>query len=403
MSHKLRFLARRINLASALIPPLCLLSACGGGGGGAGIASPPPPPPAPSPTPTPTPNPTPTPAAAIVRTSWLPSPATTVGDSGFLLGRLTLTPGNGDPSSSRVVVPGDFTISSTLPKGNGPFQYTLNASAGILPGGLTSVSVSSGEISWDINLPPAQSHRYDNPYGDWLQFVGQRLTASSKGSDGSESQFLSYDLTRGSTGSLQPLTPDKNLRSTLYYDIGYSYVAMGEWSWRIVDLNGTAAGDFGDLLFVEGDRTPQQGIPASGTATYDARTLALFSSDGTAGIPFMLTADFGQRTMSARIDQDYRYDPTRNSSDDPILGIHVAGSAAFANDGYGNTNFDIPLAGTANYSAFNSPSTPPTEAVSGIMNGSFFGPQADQVGGVFGLGRPDGTLLMQDAFVGRKH
>ena len=396
MSREFRFVERRTGWVSILIPPLCLLlSACGGGGGGdSHIASIPPPPSTPAPPPT---------AAPVldVKTSWIPSPATSVGNSGYLIGRLTLTPGDGNPTSYRAAAPSDFSITSAAV---GPaFKYALNASAGILPAGLASVSVSSGYVSWDINLPPARSYRYDNPYGDSIQYVGQRLAAFSKAGDGSETEFLSYDLTRGSTAFLQPLSPDKNLRTTLYYDIGYTYVAMGEWSWRVVDLNGTAVGDFGDLLFVQGDHTPMTGIPASGTATYDARTLALLSSGGTAGIPFTLTADFGQRTMSARIDQDYRYDPARSSSSDPILGIHVGGSARFSNDAFNNTNFGISLAGTANYSAFNSPATPPAEPVSGTMNGSFFGPQAEQVGGVFAVGRADGTLLTQDAFVGRQH
>ena len=77
-------------------------------------------------------------------------------------------------------------------------------------------------------------------------------------------QLFSYDFTRGSTTTITSLGSGNSLRTTLDYDIGYSYVAMGEWSWRVVDLNGNAAGDFGDLLFVNGDRTPQAGIPASG-------------------------------------------------------------------------------------------------------------------------------------------
>ena len=174
----------------------------------------------------------------------------------------------------------------------------------------------------------------------------------------------------------------KSLRTTLDYDIGYSYVAMGEWSWRVVDLNGAAAGDFGDLLFVNGDRTPASGIPVSGTATYDARSLALLRSNGTPGIPFTLTADFGQRTMSTRIDQDYRYNAADPAAD-PVLGIHVGGSAPFSTNG----SFDIPLTGTANYAYNNLPTTPPTEPVTGTMDGAFFGPHAEQVGGVFALGR----------------
>jgi hypothetical protein len=312
-----------------------------------------------------------------------------------LIGRLTLTPQNGAPTSYRTILPGEFTLALANPTGQA-FSYMLNAPAGILPGGLTSIGPTSAVSSWEINTNIA--YRYDNPYSSHAQALGQRLTAFDKANDGSETQLFSYDFARGTTSTLTSLGSGRSLRTTLDYDIGYSYVAMGEWSWRVVDLNGAAAGDFGDLLFVNGDRTPAGGIPVSGTATYDAHSFALLSSNGTPGIPFTLTADFGQRTMSTIINQDYRYDPTRAVSDDPILGIHVSGSASFSNSG----TFDIPLSGTANYAYNNLPTAPPAEPVSGMMNGAFFGPEAEQVGGVFALGRADGTLLMQDAFVGQR-
>ena len=381
----------RARLARSVVLPFCLtLSACGGGG--SHVASTPPPP-----TATPTPNPTPG-NTLDVRFSWLDSPATRNGTYGTI-GRLSVTPGDGNPSTSRAVAPGEFTISSASRFDDDPFAYTLHAPAGTLPGGLTSLDISGilSGFSWDINLPPAQSHRYNNPYGDWPLALGQRLTAFSRAPDGTESQFLSDEFTRGSSTSRISITPDRNLQSTLLYDIGFSYVAMGEWSWRVVDLNGTAAGDFGDLLFVNGDRTPSSGIPVSGTATYDAHTLALLSSGGTPGIPFTLTADFGQRIMSTRIDQDYQYNYDGVAAD-PILGIHVGGSTPFSNNGL----FDIPLSGTVNYSHTNSPMTPPAEAVTGMMNGAFFGPHAEQVGGVFSLERPGEPLLVQDAFVGQQ-
>jgi hypothetical protein len=168
-------------------------------------------------------------------------------------------------------------------------------------------------------------------------------------------------------------------------------------------LNGATVpgSDTSNLLFVNGDRTPASGIPVSGTATYDAHGLVLLSSNGTPGLPFTLTADFGQRTISTRIDQDYRYYQENNpvGGGEPILGIHVGGAAPFKNSG----TFDIPLSGTANYSAFNAPTPPPAEPVTGMMNGAFFGPHAEQIGGTFGLIRPNGTLLAQDAFVGQQH
>jgi hypothetical protein len=397
MSHKLSFFARRGGLIGALIPSLCLLlSACGGGGGGggSGVASLPPPPV------TPTPTPTPPPQSIVVQTTWLDTVGTRNG-AYDLLGRLTLTPGNGGLTSHRSTAPGEFSV--TVAKPGDAFRYTLNAPAGIMPGGVTSISVSSPSNSWDFNLPPAPSFSYNNSYGDYCcQSFGQRLTASLKDAAGNTAApFLTFDFTRGSASSLQPLGSGMQLSSTLDYDIGFSYVAMGEWSWRVVDMNGTAAGDFGSLLFVNGDRTPAAGIPVSGTATYDAHTLALKSSSLTPGIPFTLTADFGQRTISTSIDQDYRYDPQGDVLDYPAPGIHVAGSAPFSNNGA----FDISLSGTANYSGgypLNTPQTPASQPVTGDMAGAFFGPHAEQVGGTFALERANGTLLLQDAFVGQR-
>jgi hypothetical protein len=149
---------------------------------------------------------------------------------------------------------------------------------------------------------------------------------------------------------------------------------------------------------VDGDRTPASAIPVSGTATYDALLGGLLSSSGTFGIPFTLTADFGRGTISTKIDQDYRYDPTRDTGDDPIVGIHVSGSAPFTNDGA----FDIPLRGTVNYQYSNSPTTPAPEPVTGDMDGAFFGPHAEEVGGTFDVERRDGTLLLQSSFEGQQ-
>ncbi len=394
---------RRTSVTRTVALPLCLvLSACGGGGGGdTHVAGIPPPPATPTPTPTvslptgttiyqyPATNP------VHVETSWIESPATRSGTND-LMGRLLLTPANGGSSSTRTIGPREFTIGAAQPWaqqnafGNLNFQYTLTPPAGFLPAGLTSVAASIEISSWDINDAIAY-HYATNPYGDTPQYFGQRLV----GATATGSQLFSYDFTRGSAITQTSLGSGNSLRSTLDYDTGYSYVAMGEWAWRVVDLTGAAAGDFGNLLFVNGDRTPSTGIPVSGNATYDARSLMLWSDSGVSGIPFTLTANFDQRTMSTRIDQNYRY---TSSVDEPILGIHVGGTAPFGNSGL----FDIPLAGTANYSSTNTPVTPPSEPVAGVMNGAFFGPHAEQVGGTFHLDRPGGTLVVQDAFVGQQ-
>jgi hypothetical protein len=144
---------------------------------------------------------------------------------------------------------------------------------------------------------------------------------------------------------------------------------MGEWSWGTVTTNpdGTATpnGDKTSIYFAFGSRTPASGIPVSGTATYDAQTLS--------DLPFALTADFGKRSISTEISQANVFD--------------VSGSAAFSNDG----SFDIPLNGTAG-------ATPAT----GAMDGAFFGPHAEQVGGTFIVGPATGGITVQDAFVGQQ-
>lgn len=390
MFSELRSFSHRLFVSASIALPL-FLSACGGSDGSF-VASLPPPPATPTPTPTPT-------TTLEAQVTWLDRAGTKVG-SYDLLGRVTL--GNGSPTI--------LTGSSTLtiePLPHFALSYTLNASAGILPAGVTSLSMSSPEISWGSSNDPVNPQLVEG--GKWLQYLGQRLVAYRVHSDGSREEAESFDFLRGSTFDSQSYGNNGHLISDFTYDVGFSYVAMGEWSWKTVDLNGAATGT-GDLLFVNGDRTLQSGIPVSGTATYDAHTLSLLTGSwfdsSYPGIHFNLTADFGLRTIATRIDQDYHYYTEPGGyvgapipSIAPILGIHVGGSAPFSNDGL----FNIPLTGTVNYSATNAPDTPPSQAVTGGMNGAFFGPHAEEVGGTFSLQNSAGAVLAQDAFIGKQH
>ena len=357
MSYLRRASHRRVWISSAGLLPIGLaLSACGGGGGVASIPPPPPPP---------APPPQGANATVDVRTSWLDSPATRPGKYG-LIGLLTLSGKAGTSVGGK-----DYTFGVTRYSGDDPTNYDLHGPAGILPNGLTMLGVTAYGDSWTINLNPPSWSRDDYPYsGDYVQYLGQRFTAFSKPLDGgAETELFSYDLTRDTSVSYQQFGSNQ-LKTTLDYDIGYSYVAMGEWSWQVLDLDGNPAGESGSLLFVNGDRTPASGIPVSGTATYDARTLGANSNSS---IPLSLTADFGQRSISTEISRASMFD--------------VSGSAPFANDG----SFEIPLSGTAG-----------AQAATGNMDGAFFGPQAEQVGGTFSVDS-QGTTLMQDAFVGQQH
>jgi len=60
------------------------------------------------------------------------------------------------------------------------------------------------------------------------------------------------------------------------------------------------------------------------------------------------------------------------------------------------------ISGTVNFSYQNEPVMPPSQSVTGDMNGAFFGPRAEQVGGVFAVHRTGESSLLQDAFVGKQ-
>ena len=356
MSRDLRRRDRRMFFMSTVVLPLCLTLAACGGGGSVGVASIPPPPSTPTPTPTAA-TPTPTPAQAPAADAYPVSR----GGNYDLIGRLTVDPGTGVPGdwTNRTLGAGEFSMTV----GNGGSSYTLNGPASALPGGASSISASP-IASWSIN-----------PNG-----------------------YL-----RGLFNEAPPFAAGTNDGVGLYVDPGYSYVSMGYWGWpTILTANPSNATNFGQVLFVSGDRTLPSDIPASGTATYDAHTLLMLSSSGSPGIPFTLNADFGLRTIGTRIDQDFKnFGPSDGDpmDTDPIQGIHVSGSAPFRNDG----SFDIPLSGTVNYSYENMPAPPPSQAATGDMNGAFFGPQAEQIGGTFFLQRSGDQLpLYQDAFVGQQ-
>ena len=350
----------RLGLPSMPALPLCLLlSACGGGSGG-GIASIPPPPPPPPPT---------SGVASIeVQTSWLPSPATKSGSYDLLA---VVSRSAGGISTARMTSPGEFRLD--VSKQYDGFKYVLDAPSSFLPASLTNAVLPVPIDSWIFN-PGGPNYRYDNPYEDYAQFFGQNLKEYEVHTDGSKVLREDYDYDRAVVeNAIVDLSNGQQVSESLVFDIGLSYVAMGEWSWGTVtvhaDGTATPTGDKNAVYFVYGSRTPGSGIPVSGTATYDAHTLGGVSDSS---IPFSLTADFGQRSISTEISRASVFD--------------VSGSAPFSNDG----SFDIPLSGTAG-----------SKAATGAMDGAFFGPHAEQVGGVFSV-ESQGTLLIQDAFVGQQ-
>jgi len=358
-----------LRFASAIALPLCLLlSACDEGT--TNVASIPSPP-HPKPTPTPTPTPTPKPVSLEVQTTWLPSPTTTAGSYG-VVGLVNQTvAGN---SSGRMATPVEFQLLVSQPSPGSGFNYQIENATGFLPAGLTKIFVPVQRDSWIFNLG-GPNYRVDNPYEDYVQLLGQNLKEYEVYSDGTKVLREDYNFVRSAVSkAIVDLPSGERIAESSLLDVGLSYVAMGEWNWGSVKLNAdgssTPTGDTSSIYFAFGDRTPPSEIPISGTATYDARTLGQQSSSG---FPFSLNADFAQRSISTQISQGTLFS--------------VSGSALFQNNG----SFGIPLAGTAG-----------PLAATGTMNGAFFGPHAEQVGGVFSVQGTGGGLILQDAFVGQQ-
>ena len=139
----------------------------------------------------------------------------------------------------------------------------------------------------------------------------------------------------------------------------YDYLSWGQWN----DGNGGVNTSLANPYWIAGSLTPAVNIPVGGTATYNGQVLGKLDESGTisrvAGTT-SLTADFGQRTLNGSFDN-----LTKNGA--AWTNASVNGSWA------AGTN---QISGTVNA---------PAVSMSGTVNGNFFGPNANQVGGTWTL------------------
>jgi len=146
-------------------------------------------------------------------------------------------------------------------------------------------------------------------------------------------------------------------------DAGYDYQTFGIWQTG----RGTGAGTAG--AFSVGAQTAGANIPNSGTATFRGHSLgSAVDRDGQdylAGADATLSADFASRTVGFRTDNTVIVEP-----DSGIVGdapsLDMTGTMAYG----GNSNRLIGSASTAS-------------GMTGTLEGRFYGPQANEVGGLF--------------------
>lgn len=373
---------RRGTVVSSLAMIMTLTACGGGGGGGEGVASTPPPPPAPA-------GPA---SASLVSTSVdiapIASPATRPGkvDAIALIDRY---PSSGSPTS-RLAGPSEVKI-TTYQTGPSPndISYSIEFASSELPGNKSTLTGVMKATSADVSSNGSFTGYRDGTLGKYPIRFGDRLTVTNKYSDGTQKTVTTLDNpSESSEEVIESIGPDKVLWYQLAYNVGLSHVSLGEWMWKEVtvapDGRWIAVTDEGDVYFVHGDRTPAGAIPTSGTATYSAASLH--------SINIAFTADFGQRSMSAQLNRDYSMFGDSVGGYTTVPGVDLHGTGSISSPG----GFSIPLAGSV---ANGGPSQPAT----GSLDGAFYGPQAEQLGGVIAVGQTPGSPQISDAFVGTRN
>ena len=405
---------RNASLAALLATPLALSACGGGGGGGVNSAATAPPPVATAPAPTPAPA-----SVVSVNITTIPSPATRPGvyDTIAQVDRYLSGSPPGE-ARSRLAAPADVRITAYQPT-SAPHDvsYTVQFAQQDLPAGLSSLTTVVPGRSYDASPNGSFGSYRDASRGQYPIKFGQDFAASAANSDGSQRTILSDRYANAAPDTTNATVYGKRFFHNATIDVGLSYVAFGSWAWGI-DEPQSAGGnriEAGVVRLVYGDRTPAGTVPTTGRASYTATAAGIgggFASNSTdvivhEALRFALVADFGQRSISTRITQDFRREifvGDQSSGADVYLtpGLDLSGTGSLANIG----SFSIPLTGTmTGYDPRNSQLpvfAPTTFAVSGALDGAFFGPAAEQVGGVFAVGLTPGTSLYSDAFVGTR-
>jgi hypothetical protein len=172
----------------------------------------------------------------------------------------------------------------------------------------------------------------------------------------------------------------------IVFDDSLSFSDYGVWQHNVA-ADGTAQATG---VFASGQDTPAGAMPTTGTATYTGGAVGL-ATNGTATFGLVgtsnVTADFGNRNVSGTL--------TLTAQDNTGNALGAWNTLAFSNAAIApaSNKFAGTIASTSN-----SALTP--NAVSGNVQGAFFGPTANEVGGVFAVA--GGTTRAVGAFGGHQ-
>lgn len=240
-----------------------------------------------------------------------------------------------------------------------------------------AVNTHSTTVRFDAATQSYTLHDYDGDSG--YRFSPNEIVTSQ-----SSAAYTSYrDTATGSTLKLLNQSPSNSL-------IVLSYVTYGKWNIP------KAAGEtykFADNYVVFGQKTPSANIPRSGSASYNAildgsyqRGSIAYRVSGTA----RYTANFGSATMGV----------SANPVATPVSGGTALQFGTLTGSGYIYPN-GSGLDPTITFTAI----TPYIGTTRYSSKGSFYGPSANEIGGVFTLKSNIGGSPGEGggAFVGKKN
>ena len=340
-------------MVASTLAILAILSACGGGGGGGTpLASIPPPPTA---TPSPTPTPIPPPPSGI------PTPP--------------------PPPAHNLIAPAQ-TASPETPTATGGASFDSPAAGTIFPLMITAVGPAFSGDSATVNA------------GALLQAgAGQlslTLNNSELGVNGVRPNSYPYNQNF--------YAPDgRPVIALLGADDNLDYTRYGYWTVP------TAVNPYYDRAggaWMGGYATPPSQIPVTGSATYNGRLVGLASSYPTCGCDdfeeftgnVQMSADFGSRELSGSM-TNLRFTDSMSSFD--LIPLNDIGFGAAINPAQ-NMFTGTTWALTVPFNPHPTFSYAVNAGATGSISGRFFGPSAQEAGGVWTLS--DGLHRLMGSF-----
>ncbi|MGV3512047.1 MAG: transferrin-binding protein-like solute binding protein [Novosphingobium sp.] len=179
-----------------------------------------------------------------------------------------------------------------------------------------------------------------------------------------------YDATTSSNGDTFVNRLQLNL-------VGLTYADVGHWQTGIARADGSQ--NFSNLYFSYGIQTKADDVPKSGTGSYAVSLVGAVSGANIGGSG-AITANFGAATVSVELAPTYIYGPGRVSQVGTLSGSGAITANSFAANLTGGS-------------------------YAGDVEGLFYGPQAQEIGGTVTFSSPSvsGGEVSSGAFAGKRN